>query len=134
MMLSSVVAQNSISLVFTGVDQYNKYVKLDNVTIENLTREWSETIIFPDTIYTMNIGVGINEHSLDKGMQVMPNPFNGNTRVNIFASKEEMVRMLLVDINGKKCAEYNGNLIAGDNLFDISLTTPQIYIILSEPA
>lgn len=128
-MLSSVVAQNSISLVFTGVDQYNKYVRLDNVTIENLTREWSETIIFPDTIYTMNIGVGINEHSLDKEMQVMPNPFNGNTRVNIFASKEETVRMLLVDINGKKCAEYNGNLIAGDNLFDISLTTPQIYIL-----
>ena len=122
-------AQNSISLVFTGIDQHNRYVRINSVTIENLTRGWSETILFPDTVYTMNISTGIEESVQEKGMQVMPNPFDGNTRVNIFASKSETVKMLLVDINGKNCAEYNGTLIAGDNLFDISLTTPQIYIL-----
>ena len=122
-------AQNSVSLVFTGIDQHNRYVRINSVTIENLTRGWSETILFPDTVYTLNIGTGIEESVQEKGMQVMPNPFDGNTRVNIFASKSETVKMLLVDINGKKCAEYNGTLIAGDNLFDISLTTPQIYIL-----
>ena len=122
-------AQNSVSLVFTGIDQHNNYVRINSVTIENLTRGWSETIIFPDTVYTLNIGVGIEETVQKEEMQVMPNPFDGNTRVNIFSSTTENIRMLLVDITGKKCAEYDGTLIAGNNFFDISLTTPQIYIL-----
>ena len=122
-------AQNSISLVFTGIDQNNEYVRINSVTIENLTRGWSETILFPDTVYTLDIGTGIEESVQDKGMQVMPNPFDGNTRVNIFSSKTELVRMVLVDVNGKQCADFTGQLISGDNYFEISLTTPQVYVL-----
>ena len=42
--LTSVVAQQTVTLTFTGRDQNNAYVRLDHVTIENLTRNWSETI------------------------------------------------------------------------------------------
>ena len=127
--LTSVVAQQTVTLTFTGRDQNNAYVRLDHVTIENLTRNWSETIWFPDTVYTLTVGTGVEEHLLNGGMQVMPNPFNGRTQVNIHSTKDEKAVITVVDINGRKCAEYNGVLTEGDNYFEILLTTPQTYIL-----
>ena len=122
-------AQNTLSLMFTGVDQNSRYVRINSVTIENLTRGWSETILFPDTIYTMEVGTSVEDYSEEGKMQVMPNPFDGHTRVNISSAQSESAKMVLVDINGKKCAEYAGNLVRGDNYFEISLTTPQVYVL-----
>lgn len=127
--LTSVVAQQTVTLTFTGRDQNNAYVRLDHVTIENLTRNWSETIWFPDTVYTHTVGTGVEEYYLNGGMQVMPNPFNGRTQVNIHSTKDEKAVITVVDINGKKCAEYNSVLSEGDNYFEIQLTTPQTYIL-----
>ena len=127
--LTSVVAQQTVTLTFTGRDQNNAYVRLDHVTIENLTRNWSETIWFPDTVYTLTVGTGVEERLLNGGMQVMPNPFNGRTQVNIHSTKDEKAVITVVDINGRKCAEYNGVLTEGDNYFEILLTTPQTYIL-----
>ena len=62
-------------------------------------------------------------------MHVMPNPFDGSTRVNIQSSKTENVRMKITDMSGRVCAEYNGVLQEGSNLFSISLTTPQTYVL-----
>ena len=122
-------AQNTLSLMFTGVDQNNEYVRINSVTIENLTRGWSETILFPDTIYTMEVGTGLEDYLEEGRMQVMPNPFDGHTRVNISSAQSEPAKMVLVDINGRKCAEYAGTLVCGDNYFEISLTTPQVYVL-----
>lgn len=63
------------------------------------------------------------------GMCVMTNPFAGKTKVNIFAVKDEVVNMELVDVSGKTYIGYNARLSAGNNLFEISLTTPQMYIL-----
>lgn len=127
--LTSVVAQQTVTLTFTGRGQNNAYVRLDHVTIENLTRNWSETIWFPDTVYTLTVGTGVEEHLLNGGMQVMPNPFNGKTQVNVHSVKDEKAVITVVDINGRKCAEYDGIMSEGDNYFEIQLTTPQTYIL-----
>jgi len=126
---TTLYAQNSVTLVFTGQDQNNAYVRLNRVTIQNLSREWSETIYFPDTVYTLDFGTSIENIQHNEIMQVMPNPFYGHTRMNVSSPQHEEVKMVIVDINGKKCAEYSGLLISGDNYFDISLTTPQTYIL-----
>lgn len=127
--LTYVVAQQTVTLTFTGRGQNNAYVRLDHVTIENLTRNWSETIWFPDTVYTLTVGTGVEEHLLNGGMQVMPNPFNGKTQVNVHSVKDEKAVITVVDINGRKCAEYDGIMSEGDNYFEILLTTPQTYIL-----
>ena len=122
-------AQTSITLTFTGRDQHNAHVRLDTVTIQNLTRGWTEAIFFPDTVYTLTVGTGIEDYAQGNEMQVMPNPFNGKTQLNLYSVKGEPARMVIVDITGKKCAEYQGNLSQGDNYFEISLTTPQTYVL-----
>ena len=122
-------AQNSVTLVFTGKDQHGLPIKMNGITIQNLSRNWQETLLFPDTVYTLNIGTGIDDIQEANEMKVMPNPFDGRTRVNIFSTNDENAKMVLVDINGKTHARYEGRLTTGDNFFDITLTTPQTYIL-----
>ena len=124
-----VFAQETVTLVFTGTDPQGTYVQLGSVEIRNLTRNWSETIVFPDTVYTLAVGTSIPENPQKHKMQVMPNPFDGHTRVNIFSEETESVSMTLTDINGRRHAEYAGTLQSGDNFFEISLTMPQTYIL-----
>ena len=125
----TMLAQTSLTLMFKGRDQYNARVQLDNVVIQNVTRGWTEVIFFPDTVYTLTVGTGVADYLLHSGMQVMPNPFDGKTQVNIRSSKSEKATISVVDINGKQCAEYSGILSDGDNYFEIQLTTPQTYIL-----
>ena len=125
----TMLAQTSLTLMFKGRDQYNARVQLDNVVIQNVTRGWTEAIFFPDTVYTLTVGTGVADYLLHSGMQVMPNPFDGKTQVNICSSKSEKATISVVDINGKQCAEYSGILSDGDNYFEIQLTTPQTYIL-----
>ena len=130
----TLLGQTSITLTFTGRDQHNAHVRLDNVTIQNLTREWTESIFFPDTVYTLTVGTGVDDYAKGNDMQVMPNPFDGKTRLNLYSVKGEPAKMVIVDVTGKKCAEYQGNLSQGDNYFEILLTTPQTYILSVQTA
>ena len=122
-------AQETIDLLFSGIDMNNNYVQLDSVIVKNITRGWSETIFFPDTVYTLEIGTSIEDPRLVESMEVIPKPFEGQTRVNISSAQDAPVTMVLVDINGKKCASYSGNLVRGNNFFEISVTTPQVYVL-----
>lgn len=125
----SIHAQETIDLFFTGVDQCDHYIRIDSVTVENITRGWSETLFFPDTVYTLEIGTGIRGFDQDGDMQVMPTPFDGQTRVNIFSAQDGPITIVLVDVNGKKCAEYTGKIVCGNNFFEITATTPQVYVL-----
>lgn len=106
-------AQNSVTLVFSGEDQQGSYVKMNGITIQNLSRDWQETLLFPDTTYTLNIGVGIEDVQQANEMKVMPNPFEGHTRVNIFSDRNEEVIIQILDINGKRHAQYTGRITSG---------------------
>ncbi|MBO4655001.1 MAG: T9SS type A sorting domain-containing protein [Bacteroidales bacterium] len=119
----------SVTLTFTGRDQNHAHVQLDRVVIANLSRGWQETIAFPDTVYTLNIGVGVEEYATEEEMKVMPNPFDGATRVNLSSRDNEQARIIIVDMQGRLYAQYAGTLQAGDNYFNISLSTPQVYVL-----
>ena len=130
MAFMTMMAQNSVTLTFTGQDLNHDYAPLSYVEIDNYSRGWSERIYFPDTIFTMTVGSGIDDYQRDPGeMQVMPNPFDGKTTVNFHSTKNETVKLLITDISGRQYAEYQGSFVAGDNMFSIVLTTPQTYIL-----
>lgn len=125
----TLTAQGSLTLTFTCVTYEYAPVKPDSITIENLTRHWTETIYYPDTVYTLRVGTGVRDFNADRAMLVMPNPFDGTTRVNIASDKREKVHLRLTDVNGRTCAEYKGLLNEGGNLFSISVAVPQTYIL-----
>lgn len=122
-------AQNSITLTFTGRNQHDAYVRLEYVNIQNMTRGWLDNIYFPDTVYTLTVNTGVDDYMLENEIRVMPNPFEGRTQINLHSIQKESVKMMILDVSGKKYAEYYGNLLQGDNLFEVSLTTPQTYVL-----
>ena len=97
-------AQTYITLAFTGQDQHGNHVYMDNVVIQNLTRGWSTTIFYPDTFYMLLVSTGINGFEQDNEALVMPNPFDGRTRLNLYSGQEETVKMMIMDVEGKKYA------------------------------
>ncbi|MBQ3732975.1 MAG: T9SS type A sorting domain-containing protein [Bacteroidales bacterium] len=118
-----------VTLTFKSQTINGSYLRPDSITINNLTRGWTETIYYPDTAYTLNVGVGVQNLPKINEIQVMPNPFDGNTRINILSQKAEKVKIALFDMGGRVCTEYDGILHEGNNYFTISLTTPQMYVL-----
>ncbi len=127
-----IVAQDQITLSFTGRDQYNQHVKLDNVLIDNVTKLWQEVLYYPDTI--LFIGqTGLQNHSTENPafhlFQNVPNPFEGETDFSLQLPKESKVHLEIIDINGKSMTSYSGMLTKGVHLFKARLTTPQTYLL-----
>ena len=116
---------------FTGQLNGTDYCRLDSVAVTNITRDWSETVEYPDTIIVLGstVGANINIAAVQGLGQNIPNPFDCETRVELSVSQREDVRMQLLDVAGKVYAEYNGSLDAGAHTFDISAANPQTYLL-----
>ena len=127
--VTTVFSQGYVTLTFVCQKTDGNYLQPDSIIIVNLTRNCSETIYYPDTVYILNVGTDVPNRPNDNGMKIMPNPFDGTTRINIQSPKTKNVKMTIADINGRVCAKYTGILQEGGNLFSVSLTTPQTYIL-----
>ncbi|MBO7346547.1 MAG: hypothetical protein J6U29_03180, partial [Bacteroidales bacterium] len=81
MMAQTAFSQN-INLTFKGEDTDGKYVQMDSVRIENISRSWTETLIYPDTVLTLVDETGVSEvESNSLKCLSYPNPCNGRTNV-----------------------------------------------------
>ena len=127
----SVQAQNYVRLRFTAQMQDGSYQALDSVKITNVTRGWTETVYYPDTVLQMTNVVGIAQvkASTNTIMQNVPNPFNGSTEVLINVTKKETICLKLYDVSGKQCASYTGNVAAGKHGFSVSVEKAQTYVL-----
>ncbi|MBO4615150.1 MAG: hypothetical protein J5709_08540 [Bacteroidales bacterium] len=119
-----------VTVSFTGHLNNTGYCRIDSVAITDLTRNWSETIVYPDTMIVLSTLNGLAMEAAEEGLgQNTPNPFDCETRVELSLSQSENVRMQLLDVFGKIYAEYSGNLNAGAHTFDISAASPQTYVL-----
>lgn len=131
LLIYGAIFSQEITVRFTGQLNGTNYCRLDRVEITNLTRDWTETIEYPDTIIVLGGTVGTNINiSTAQGLgQNIPNPFDCETRVELSVSQRENVRMQLLDVAGKVYAQYTGSLDAGVHAFDISAANPQTYLL-----
>ncbi|MBR6067109.1 MAG: hypothetical protein IKP45_04850 [Bacteroidales bacterium] len=129
--IGTIAFSQEITVRFTGQLNNSDYCRLDSVKVTNLTRDWAETVEYPDTIIVLGGTVGINLNiAATQGLgQNIPNPFDCETRVELSVSQRENVRMQLLDASGKQYADYSGSLDAGVHTFDISAANPQTYIL-----
>lgn len=125
------VFSQEITVRFTGQLNGNDYCQLDSVVITNLTRDWSETVEYPDTIIVLGSTVGSNINIVaEQGLgQNIPNPFDCKTRVELSVPQREDVKMQLLDVAGRVYAEYNSSVDAGMHIFEISADNPQTYLL-----
>ena len=82
----------TVTLTFSGKDESNRYVRIDSVVVENLTKGWQETLVYPDTTLTMTVSSGDGIAILDAPLTLSPNnpnPFDGTTFVNVNLSESD---------------------------------------------
>ncbi len=126
-------SQDITTLIFTGktADEQN-YVRLDSVLIKNVSRDWEETIYYPDTIINLHTSTtGIeNAETQNFGIKDLnPNPFNGVARFNLAIPESGEVNFQISDLNGKLVVVQNENLESGIYSFEISLQQPATYVV-----
>ncbi|MBR6161855.1 MAG: T9SS type A sorting domain-containing protein [Bacteroidales bacterium] len=129
--ITAVFAQ-TITLTFTGRDADNHFVPFNRVEITNVTRNWQETLYYPDSILIMN-KTGIGENAIPKGFalaQNNPNPFEVTTRATLTTSEAGEVTMEMLDMNGRMVASQKfGEIQAGVHQFVLTVAAPGTYIL-----
>ncbi|MCQ2286362.1 MAG: T9SS type A sorting domain-containing protein [Bacteroidales bacterium] len=129
-LFSSVSLAQTATLRFSAQTTDMDYVELSSVKIENLTKNWSETIYWPDTIYVLSTaGIGDIESSAFSLSQNVPNPFDGNTSVLLTTPEAGNVSIEIFDIAGRQITAFTQNLAAGTHRFLVSLALPQTYFL-----
>lgn len=124
-------AQQVITLTFTGQDNNGSYLRLNRVVITNVSRNWTETIYWPDTVLEVRNSTHIAEHvandfSLE---QNIPNPFDGTTSVQLRKGESGWTTLWVSDLSGKELVRYEGFLGDGTHRFKMSLPNAQIYLL-----
>ena len=123
------ISQN-LSLKFTGaivVD--SSYVRLDSVTVQNINRSWSETLVYPDTVLSFTQTGIVEAQGTSAVITSYPNPFTGTTNVAVFMPQSGETTLQVYNLAGQKVAERSMALSAGNNLFEIRLQNPQMYLL-----
>ena len=129
LLLVSGISAQQITLRFTGQLSDGSYMRLDSVLVVNLTRSWTEKLIFPDTMLTLG-STGIKDVNASQvQMDVFPNPFNGTSTVAMQLPTKENVTLQVFNMAGQKVTEVAQSLPAGTHYFDVSLQQSQVYLL-----
>ncbi|MBR0074001.1 MAG: hypothetical protein IJP95_09220 [Bacteroidales bacterium] len=83
MSLAVVSISQNITLKFTGATNAGDYVRLDSVRVQNLSRSWNETVVYPDTVFTLQQTGIADAQGATADIASYPNPFNGTTNVAV---------------------------------------------------
>jgi len=105
------------------------YVQLDSVKVQNINRLWTETLVYPDTVLTFaQTGIAETQGSAAE-ITSYPNPFNGTTNVAVTMPQSGDATLQVYNLAGQKVAERSMALAAGNNLFEVRLQNPQVYLL-----
>ena len=119
-----------ISTFYSGEQHYQQ---LDSIVVVNHTKNWERTIEYPDTILIARYhGTGgIEQTSIvsDALSQNVPNPFDGETEVELYVAENNKVLLQVYDMVGKLYVQYEEWLSAGMYHFSISLSMAQAYLL-----
>ena len=132
LMIQTVFSQN-INLKFKGNTTEGKYVQLDSIRVENISRSWAETLVYPDTILSLST-VGIHEIQSDmmNNFTAYPNPFKGSTNVFLTLPQSESITLQVYNMAGQRIMEKQVQVEAGEHHFNINLEHPQVYFLIAQ--
>ncbi len=108
------------------------YVQLDSIRLVNLTQGGSTVLYYPDTVWTnvpTNIGV------IDGGggdlylSQNYPNPFTGETYINIGVPDKDIISVGIYDLTGRALTNSKFTLESGMHRFMFTACDKPAYII-----
>lgn len=122
----------TLTQTFTGRDGNNDYCQLERVLIINLSKDWQETIYWPDTVMTMHVGTGIEDYAKEGAFalsQNNPNPFSGSTEASLNVAENGEVNVEISDVNGRLIAKAMNALQAGLHKYRVQIADAGVYFM-----
>ena len=125
---ATTIGQN-INLRFTGTFTNGDYIRLDSVKVENLNRNWTEMLVYPDTVLNFNQTSISGAESSELELQSYPNPFSGKTSVRLSLPQTGNVTLQIHNLAGQKIVEEVIALNAGEHIFGITLKNAEVNLL-----
>ena len=134
LLLCNALPAQTVSLTFTGRDANNGYVQLSRVVVTNVTRDWQETLYWPDTVLTITAtGIHNAEASGLVSLQLSqnnPNPFNGTTYASLTVGNAGALTVEITDVTGRKVVTQNfASIQQGAHQLRVTLSTAGVYFL-----
>ena len=131
LMVSALFAASQTRVSFTGVSLDGSYCPFNMVNVTNITKGWSETLVYPDTVLILS-GLGVEECSSSREgiTRVYPNPFEDFTNVEFSVPESGLVDVCVVGVDGVKEASWKGYMQSGIHQLKISLEKPQMAFVV----
>ncbi|MBQ6071463.1 MAG: hypothetical protein IKQ75_02950 [Bacteroidales bacterium] len=130
--VSIAASSQTVTISFTAQDTNAYPVRLNRVTITNLSKNWQETIFWPDTALTMQLGTGIDDYGKVSRVVVLqnkPNPCDGTTEVCLAVPEDGPVQLEMTDLRGRLVSSQEMSLQRGVHCFRVTLSSAGTYVM-----
>ncbi len=111
--------------------QYDNIIKLDSISIENITRG-GKIILREDTIIELTPTSIYEQNITDRGINLFqnyPNPFSKKTNIRVNIPERDILFLNIYDLTGRKLASYESEFDKGTHLFSFYASNEQGYIL-----
>ena len=129
LLMAKMAFAQDVTLRFSGATNEGGYLRLDSVLVENHTRSWSETLLYPDTVLTFSSSSITNAVGNAPALKCYPNPFKGTTTVSVVVAENCRAILRLYNLEGQLLAEKSQELAEGENVFSVSLRKTQVAML-----
>ena len=131
LMLSALFAVSQTKVTFTGAMLDGSYCPFEEVKVTNITKGWTETLIYPDTVLILS-GTGVEEVSSSREgiTHVYPNPFEDFTDVEFDVLESGPVGIRVVGVDGVQKTSWEGYMPSGTHQVRITLESPQMALVV----
>ena len=104
------MAFSQITVLFTNMLASGGHMQLDSIVAENVTRSWTETLIYPDTVLVFPSSAIAEAQGVNMGLVSYPNPFRGTATVRLSAPESGNYTLRLYNLSGQLLAEEEHEL------------------------
>ena len=131
LMVTALVAVSQTKVTFTGAMLNGSYCPFEAVKVTNITKGWTETLVYPDTVLILS-GTGVEEVSPSREgiMHVYPNPFEDFTDVEFDVLESGPVGIRVVGVDGVQKTSWKGYMPLGTYQVRITLENPQMALVV----
>ena len=131
-MFAMSLLSRDITLTFTSTTQNGTYYPFEVVNVTNVTRGWTESLMYPDTTMILTSYDGLQESMDDEGFlsEVYPNPLSGTANVLFGMKNAGTINAKIISINGSVLSEFTGFLEEGTHRITINMQKPQLAIFV----
>ena len=124
--------QRKVTLWFKALNAYEQPCSFTKVMVTNVTRNWSDTLIYPDTVLVLS-GTGVGElMATDCHLgKAYPNPFNDETWVPLELAEAGEVLLKVLRVDGTEISSYATCLEAGTHRVAVRVANPGLVLLVA---